>query len=411
MEPAIDQLFSLATGTVNSPYSLLILSVTVFTIILFLLLRKSSRLKAENIHLKARLETEQLHHQEKLELLENAKENMRLQFTELCQKIFDEKTTQFSNISREKLETILAPLGAELSALKENINTVYHNDTRERAALKQEIHSLKELNMQITNEAANLTRALRGDKKLQGNWGELILERVLEQSGLRKGVEFMTQASFRNQQNDLLRPDVVIHLPNNRHIIVDAKVSLNNWERYITSEQETEKQSYLKALAGDVKKHIKELAGKDYSKLEGIESLDFVLMFMPVEAAFSSLVQYDEELLNFGLKTKIIIVTPTTLLASLKTIENIWRLHQQNRNSREIAIKAAGMYDKLCLFLEDMERLGKQLSTCQKSFDSAVNKLASGRNNLLSQTEQLRELGIQPKKTMPDSFRKNNPLP
>ncbi len=411
MEPEIHQLFSLATGTVNSPYSLLILSVTVFTIILFFLLRKNSRLKAENVHLKARLETDQLHHQEKLELLENAKENMRLQFTELSQKIFDEKTTQFSNISREKLETILAPLGAELSALKENINTVYHNDTRERAVLKQEIHSLKELNMQITNEAANLTRALRGDKKLQGNWGELILERVLEQSGLRKGVEFVTQASFRNQQNDLLRPDVVIHLPNNRHIIVDAKVSLNNWERYIASEQKTEKQSYLKALSGDVKKHIKELAGKDYSKLEGIEALDFVLMFMPVEAAFSSLVQYDEELLNFGLKTKIIIVTPTTLLASLKTIENIWRLHQQNRNSKEIAIKAAGMYDKLCLFLEDMERLGKQLSTCQKSFDSAVNKLGSGRNNLLSQTEQIRELGIQPKKNMPDSFRKNNPQP
>jgi len=413
MVPEINQLLSFLKTSLTSGHLLLFLAILAFTItflLLFLVVRKNSKLKTKNTILAAKLESEQNHHREKLAMLDEAKENMRLQFSELAQRIFDEKTNQFSNLSKEKLEAILTPLGSELSTLREHINSVYHNDIRERASLKQEIHNLRELNVQITNEAANLARALKGDKKLQGNWGELILERVLEQSGLRKGIEFETQAAYRDQQNELLKPDVIIHLPDNRHIIVDSKVSLANWEKYTTTDSEDEKESYLKQLMADVKNHIKGLSGKDYTKLEAVQSLDFVLMFMPIEAAFSSLVQYDEDLLSFGLKEKIIIVTPTTLLASLKTIENIWRLHQQTKNSKEIAIKASSMYDKFCLFLEDMEKLGRQLSICQKSFDSAVNKLSSGRGNLISQTEQLKELGVQPKKNISDSFNSQHPL-
>lgn len=358
----------------------------------------------ENIGLRTQLTTVQQHQDEKLRLLEESKENMRLQFSELAGKIFDEKTTQFNNISKERLETILLPLGNELSSLRENINTVYHNDTRERASLKQEIHNLKELNFQITKEASNLTKALKGDKKLQGNWGELVLERVLEQSGLRKGVEFDIQAAFRNSENDLLKPDVIIHLPDNKSIIVDSKVSLVHWEKYVAADQPDEKSQYIKSLAGDVKNHIRSLSAKDYTKLEAVNSLDFVLMFMPIEAAFSSLVQHDEKLLNFALKEKIIIATPTTLLATLKTIENIWRFHQQSKSSKEIAVRAAQMYDKFCLFLEDMEKLGRQLSTCQKSYENAMGKLSSGRGNLISQAEQLQNLGVQGKKNIPETF-------
>lgn len=363
-----------------------------------------SSVGGENIALRTQLETVDKHHQEKLQILEETKEHMRLQFTDLAQQIFDEKTNQFSNLNKERLETILQPLGSELSSLRENINAVYHNDTRERASLKQEIHHLKELNFQITKEAANLTNALKGDKKLQGNWGELVLERVLEQSGLRKGIEFDIQTGFRNTENDILKPDVIVHLPDNKSIVVDSKVSLVNWEKYIALDIESEKAQHLKLLTTDVKNHIKGLASKDYTKLEGVNSLDFVLMFMPIEAAFSSLIQYDEQLLNFALKEKIIIATPTTLLASLKTIENIWRFHQQSKSSKEIAVKASHMYDKFCLFLEDMDKLGRQLATCQKSYDSAINKLSNGRGNLISQAEQLQELGVQGKKNIPDTF-------
>ncbi len=389
------------------------LFLTLALLVIFII--KSKRLTAalssaegENIALRTQLTTVNDHHLEKLNLLEETKENMRLQFTELAQQIFDEKTNQFSNLSKERLETILQPLGSELSSLRENINTVYHNDTRERASLKQEIHHLKELNFQITKEASNLTKALKGDKKLQGNWGELVLERVLEQSGLRKGVEFDIQAGFRNNENDILKPDVIIHLPDNKSIVVDSKVSLINWEKYIATDIESEKTQHLKLLTTDVRNHIRGLASKDYTKLEGVNSLDFVLMFMPIEAAFSSLIQQDEQLLNYALKEKIIIATPTTLLATLKTIENIWRFHQQSKSSKEIAVKASHMYDKFCLFLEDMEKLGRQLTTCQKSYDSAINKLSSGRGNLISQAEQLQELGVQKKKNIPETYSLNS---
>lgn len=360
--------------------------------------------KVKNATLISRMESEQKHHQEKLALLEDARESLRLQFAQLAQQILEEKSSQFNITSKERIETLLQPLSQQLTSLRENINTVHHNDTKERASLKQELYNLRILNQQITEEAANLTRALRGDKKIQGNWGELVLERVLEHSGLRKGIEFDVQGSFRNHNNELLKPDVIIHLPDQKSIIIDSKVSLVNWEKYTTSDTPAEQLACLKQLTGDVRNHISGLSGKNYSKLEGLQSLDFVLLFMPIETAFATLVQHDEHLISYALQEKIVFATPTTLLATLKTIENIWRAHQQSKNSQEIARKAGIMYDKLRLFLEDMERLGRQISTCQKSYDGAINKLSQGRGNLISQAEQLHSLGIQAKKELPSSM-------
>lgn len=353
-------------------------------------------------------EAERKHHTEKLTILENAREELGLQFQHLAHEIFEEKSQQFSETNKEKLDALLSPLGKDLHNLQEKIQTTHLNDTRERAALKQELFDLRRLNVKMTEEAANLTRALKGDKKLQGNWGELVLERALESSGLRKGIEFDTQGSYRNHEDALLRPDVIIRLPESKSIIVDSKVSLVNWERSVASETKEEQQLYIQKLDQDIRNHIKGLSGKNYGELEGLESLDFVLLFMPIETAFTTVVEADPDIITYALKAKIVITTPTTLLATLKTIENIWRSYQQSQNSQEIAKKAGLMHDKFRLFLEDMEKLGRQLSTCQKSYDGAVNKLCQGRGNLVSQTEQLRELGVQVIKKLPTTFIENS---
>lgn len=369
------------------------------------LLRDShQQLELSHAKITAEYEAEQKHHQEKLALVENAREELSIQFQHLAQEIFEEKSQQFSITNKEKLETLLSPLEKDLNNLQEKIQTTHLNDTRERASLKQELFDLRRLNLKMTEEAENLTKALKGDKKLQGNWGELVLERALESSGLRKGIEFDTQGSYRNHEEALLRPDVIIRLPESKSIIVDSKVSLVNWERSVASEAEEEQKLYIHKLGQDIRNHVKGLSGKSYGSLEGLESLDFVLLFMPIETAFAAAVEVDPDLITDALKAKIVITTPTTLLATLKTIENIWRSYQQSQNSQEIAHKAGLMYDKFRLFLEDMEKLGRQLSTCQKSYEGALNKLCQGRGNLVSQTEQLRELGVQVKKGLPTSF-------
>lgn len=368
-------------------------------------LRKEyGKLQLDYTRLIAEHDAEQRHHNDKLAILENAREELSLQFQHLAQDIFEQKSQQFSSTNKEKLDALLAPLGKDLHNLQEKIQTTHLNDTKERAALKQELFDLRRLNLKMTEEAANLTRALKGDKKIQGNWGELILERALESSGLRKGIEFDTQGSYRNHEEDILRPDVIIRLPESKSIIVDSKVSLVNWERSVASEGLEEQKRYIAELGKDIRNHVKGLSGKNYGELEGLESLDFVLLFMPIETAFTAVVEADPHLITDALKAKIVITTPTTLLATLKTIENIWRSYQQSQNSQEIAKKAGTMHDKIRLFLEDMEKLGRQLSTCQKSYESAVNKLSQGRGNLVSQTEQLRELGVQVKKDLPTSF-------
>jgi DNA recombination protein RmuC len=350
------------------------------------------------------LENERKHAAEKLQLLEDAREELRLQFAGLAQRIFDEKSARFSELNRERLEAILQPFNNQLTALKQEINEIYRHDSRERFSLKNEIVQLRDLNQQVNQEAINLTRALKSDTKIQGNWGELVLERVLERSGLRRGIEYETQGGFRDNNNRLLKPDVLVHLPEGKDIIIDSKVSLVSWEKYVNSDDESGRAFHLTELLKAIRDHIAILSKKNYPELAGIHSLDFVLMFMPIEAAFSTAFQQDDNLFGEALTKNIIIVTPTTLLATLRTVENIWQFEHQSKNSLEIARRAGIMYDKFRGFVEEMEKIGKQLATCHSTYDGALLKLTQGRGNLVAQAEQLKELGIQVKKDIPTSI-------
>lgn len=351
--------------------------------------------------LEVTLEEERRTTAEKLSLLEQNREALKQEFENLANRIFDQKSERFSEQSKTHLSSLLNPFREQLADFRKRVDDVYVNDTRDREALRGEIKSLQELNRQITEEASNLTKALRGDKKIQGNWGELILEKVLERSGLRKGVEYDTQGSYRDQDGQLLRPDVVIHLPDERHIIIDSKVSLEAYQAYVGAESDAEREQALRAHVEAVRAHIRGLSEKDYSQLHGLHSPDFVLMFMPIEPAFVAAFQHDEKLFADAFERKIVVVTPTTLLATLRTIENIWRYERQSQNARQIADRAGAVYDKLRVFVEHMERLGQQLHTVQGTYDNAMNTLTRGRGNLISQANRFVELGVRVRKELP----------
>lgn len=347
------------------------------------------------------LEKEQKASAEKLELLERNRDALKQEFENLANRIFDQKSERFTQQNRTSLDSLLNPFRDQLQDFRKRVEDVYTSETRDRQALRSEIKSLQDLNRQITEEAANLTRALKGDKKIQGNWGELILERVLEKSGLRKGVEYDTQGSYRDADGQLLRPDVVVHLPDQRNLIIDSKVSLVAYQQWVTEEDEAQREIHLKAHVEAVHQHIRTLSEKDYSQLNGLHSPDFVLLFMPIEPAFVAAFQYDENLFAEAFEKKIIVVTPTTLLATLRTIENIWRYERQSQNARKIADRASAVYDKLRVFVEAMEKMGGQLQTVQTTYDGAMNTLTRGRGNLISQASKFVELGVRVKKELP----------
>ncbi|GGY70718.1 DNA recombination protein RmuC [Marinobacter zhanjiangensis] len=338
---------------------------------------------------------------EKLELLERNRDALKQEFENLANRIFEQKSERFTQQTRTSLDTLLNPFRDQLQDFRKRVEDVYTTETRDRQALRSEIKSLQDLNRQITEEAANLTRALKGDKKIQGNWGELILERVLEKSGLRKGMEYDTQGSYRDADGQLLRPDVVVHLPDKRNLIIDSKVSLVAYQQWVTEEDDVERENHLKAHVEAVRQHIRSLSEKDYSQLNGLHSPDFVLLFMPIEPAFVAAFQYDENLFAEAFEKKIIVVTPTTLLATLRTIENIWRYERQSQNARKIADRASAVYDKLRIFVETMEKMGGQLQTVQTTYDGAMNTLTRGRGNLISQASKFVELGVRVKKELP----------
>ena len=342
---------------------------------------------------------------EKLELLERNRDALKQEFENLANKIFEQKSKRFSQQTRTSLDTLLNPFRDQLQDFRKRVEDVYTTETRDRQALRSEIKSLQDLNRQITEEASNLTRALKGDKKIQGNWGELILERVLEKSGLRKGVEYDTQGSYRDSDNQLYRPDVIVHLPDSRNLIIDSKVSLVAYQQWVTEDEDSEvKEQALKQHVEAVRNHIRTLSEKNYSQLHGLHSPDFVLLFMPIEPAFVAAFQQDENLFAEAFERKIIVVTPTTLLATLRTIENIWRYERQSQNARRIAERAGAVYDKLRVFVEAMERLGSQLHTAQGTYDSAMNNLTRGRGNLISQANRFVELGVRVKKELPKAI-------
>lgn len=347
------------------------------------------------------LEEERRATTEKLELLERNRDALKQEFENLANKIFDQKSERFTQQTRTSLDTLLNPFRDQLQDFRKRVDDVYTSETRDRQALRSEIKSLQDLNKQITEEAANLTRALKGDKKIQGNWGELILERVLERSGLRKGIEYDTQGSYRDGNGQLLRPDVIVNLPDSRNLVIDSKVSLLAYQDWVNEEDEIPKAEALKGHVEAVRNHIKALSEKDYSQLNGLHSPDFVFLFMPIEPAFVAAFQQDEQLFAEAFERKIIVVTPTTLLATLRTIENIWRYERQSQNARLIADRAGAVYDKLRVFVEAMEKMGTQLQTVQVTYDNAMNTLTRGRGNLISQANRFVELGVRVKKELP----------
>ena len=360
--------------------------------------------KTENAQLQARMDEQAKNTEEKLKLLLDAEVRLNTQFENLAGKIFDDRSKQFTEHHKTSLDHIVTPLREQLGEFKQRIETVYDNENKDRISLREEIVSLRRDTAQMNQEALNLTRALKGDKKAQGNWGEMVLEKVLEKSGLRKGIEYETQGAFRDEDNRLFKPDVIVRLPENKDVVIDSKVSLLAYERYCSTEDDQERVLSLKQHTDAVREHIKGLSNKSYSDLKGLRSLDFVLLFMPIESAFIAAFQADERLFTDAFEHKIIVVTPTTLLATLRTIENIWRYERQNENARAIADKAGLVYDKIRGFVDDLDKLGKQLSTVNSTYDGVMNKLTQGNGNLIRQAGSFVELGVKVKKTFPKSI-------
>jgi len=367
--------------------------------------RERSDDKSSIAELETRLAGERKAAVEKLALLEEAKEKLGNEFKLLANQIFEAKGKAFSEKNQASLDEILRPVQSELKSFRDRIETVHKEDVEARGSLKEQLLNLQHLNKQMNDEARNLTRALKGDKKMQGDWGELILETVLEQSGLRKGKEYETQGGFRDDGGNLRKPDVILNLPDAKHMIIDSKVSLVAYNEFMSTEDEVVREQALAAHVQSVRNHIDDLSSKDYSSLIGLKAPDFVFMFMPIEAAFMAAFQTDEKLFSWAFERNIVVVTPTTLLATLRTVENIWRYERQNENAKRIADKAGSVYDKLRGFLEDFEKIGNQLATVQKSYDGALNKLTRGHGNLIRQAEGFVELGVKVKKQLPQSIR------
>lgn len=362
--------------------------------------RELTTAKSHISTLTTRLEEQDKAAAQRLRQLEEAKEKMAMEFENLANRILDEKSRKFTDQNKAQLGDLLKPMREQLEGFRSKVEEIHLNDVKERSSLSEQLHQLRELNQRINQEAINLTRALKGDKKAQGNWGELILERVLEQSGLRKGIEYETQGAFRDGEGQLLKPDVVIHLPEGKDVVVDSKVSLLAYNAFVNSDAESDREPALREHVKAVRNHIEALSGKDYSGLKGLRSLDFVLMFMPIESAFVAAFQADERLFSDAFERRIVVVTPTTLLATLRTIENIWRYERQNENAREIADRAGAVYDKLRGFVEDMEKLGIQISTAHRTYEGAMNKLTRGRGNLISQAQKFQDLGVKVRKEL-----------
>ena len=354
--------------------------------------------------LETRLEEEREQNARSLRELKESREAMQKEFKVLATRIMEENSRRFGEVSRERVEQVLKPLQQQVESFRKRVDEVHSQESREMAALLTEIKTLKDLNRQISEDAVNLTKALRGESKQQGIWGEMVLERVLEASGLREGEEYDREVSLRDDEQRRFRPDVIVHLPDDRDIVIDAKTSLVAYEQYVTAEDEEQKALYARAHLDAVKTHIDRLSDKSYTRLEGINTLDFIFMFMPIEGALMLALQEDPQLYDKAFGRNIVLVSPTTLLVALRAVENTWRHERQSRNALEIAKRAGALYDKFALFAADLEKIGKQLDTVQKSYEGAWNKLTAGRGNIVRQIETIRELGARASKQLPKSL-------
>ena len=318
------------------------------------------------------------------------------QFKNLANEIFEEKSKKFTDQNKSNIFDLLKPLGEKIVEFEKRVEETHKDTISRNSALREQLENLQRLNVQITKEASNLTRALKGDSKAQGNWGEYILESILEKSGLAKGREYFVQESITSDEGRRLQPDVVIKLPDNKNLIVDSKVSLLAYERFVSSEDETERAANLKQHIFSLRQHIKGLSEKNYQTLYATGNLDFILLFVPIEPAFGISVQYDVEIFNDAFEKNIVIVSPSTLIATLRTIASIWKQEFQNRNTIEIVRQATALYEKFRGFTDDMIEIGKQLEKSKETYAGAMNKLSTGNGNLVRSVEKFRTLGIKP---------------
>ena len=363
-----------------------------------------------NSALEQKLLSQQTHYQEQIALLANAKKTLSSEFENLANRIFDEKQTKFSLQSKEAMEVTLSPLRRDIGDFRKQVESAYDKENAERNKLVGQISELQKQTMQVSADAVSLATALRGDNKAQGNWGEFILEKLLEDSGLTNGREYTTQVALKDEAGKRRNPDVIIRLPEGRDIIIDAKVSLVDYERYFHAEDEEAKKLCLRQHLSSLRAHIKGLSRKDYENLEGVNSLDFALIFVPIESAFMLALDHDPEMMRDAYDRGIILVSPSTLMVTLRTIKNLWRYADQNRNAQLIADKAGGLYDQFVLYIESLDEVGKHIEKSQEAWDTAHKRLSSGRGNLIRRTQELKKLGAKAKKSLPENMLDGDPL-
>jgi len=326
------------------------------------------------------------------------------EFENLANKILDEKSSKFTEQNKENIKNILSPLQERITTFEKKVEETHKENIITHASLKQQIVGLKDLNLQMSKETTNLTRALKGDNKVQGNWGELVLERVLEKSGLEKDREYFIQQNFTREDGSRAMPDVIIHLPDGKRIIIDSKVTLIAYERFVNEEETELQEIHLKEHIGSLKKHVEQLSAKNYQDLYDIESLDFVLLFVPIETAFSVAINKENTIYNQAFEKNIVIVTPSTLLATLRTIDSMWNNEKQQRNALDIAKQAGSLYDKFEGLVKDLTGIGKKIDDTKKDYSAAMNKLVSGRGNLITSVEKLKKMGAKAKKALPENI-------
>ena len=351
--------------------------------------------------LRTRLEESARAFTEKETLFKETSDALKQEFQLLANRIFEEQGQSFARNNQTQLDGLLTPFREQIAEFKQRVEQVYHTESKDRASLLTEVRNLHRASDKINQEAENLAKALKGDKKLQGNWGELVLERVLDESGLRRDHEYTLQATRRTESGDARRPDVIIHLPDEKDIVVDSKVSLAAYERAVAAEEDTVREGFLRQHVNDLRAQVKRLSEQEYHRLLGIRSLDFVLLFVPIESAFMLAMEYDQGLFTEAFNKRIVIVSPTTLLMTLRIIHNVWRYEKQTKNAQEIARRAGALYDKLRLVMEDMVKLGGLLRSADESYQTAMQKLASGKGNLVRQVEHFRELGASVRRPFP----------
>ncbi|MFT7500696.1 MAG: DNA recombination protein RmuC [Rheinheimera aquimaris] len=355
--------------------------------------------------LEQRLTGQQVQYEGQLKLMQDAKQTFGQEFENLANRIFEDKQTKFAQQNKEALEVTLSPLRRDIGDFRKQVESAYDKENADRNKLVGQISELQKQTLQISADAVSLANALRGDNKAQGNWGEFVLEKLLEDSGLTNGREYDTQVALKDDTGKRRNPDVIIHLPEGRDIVIDAKVSLVDYERYFHASDEDKKQQCLRQHLLSMRAHVKGLSGKDYESLEGVNSLDFVLIFVPIESAFMLALDHDPEMMRDAYDRGIILVSPSTLMVTLRTIKNLWRYADQNRNAQLIADKAGALYDQFVSYVEALDEVGKHLDKSKDAWENARKRLTSGRGNLVRRTEELKKLGAKTKKNLPDDLR------